>query len=58
MMSCHVSEYLNTGPVPAHMTMVVAASIKAVELPVALVAQLANFSKKFFFLVHILKFYT
>ncbi|MCY1558555.1 hypothetical protein D9M68_955020 [compost metagenome] len=48
--NCQVSEYLKTGPDIAHINTTAAAAIKAGELPVNLVAALANFSKKLFFL--------
>src|ERR1700712_2851054 len=56
MMSCHVSEYLNIGPVTPHIIIIVIAMIKAVELPVAFVAQLENFSNRFVFLLAILNY--
>jgi hypothetical protein len=49
MISCQVSEYLNTGPVTSHTIMVHIAIINADELPVADVAQFANLSNRFFF---------
>ena len=51
MMSCQVSEYLKTGPVIPQIMITAMAIINAVELPVAMVAQLANRSNKFFFLL-------
>ena len=51
MMSCQVSEYLKTGPVIPQIMITEMAIINAVELPVAIVAQLANRSNKFFFLL-------
>jgi len=51
MINCQVSEYLKIGPVIPHITITEMAIINAVELPVAIVAQLANRSNKFFFLL-------
>ena len=50
MISCQVSEYLNTGPVIPHMMITAIAVKNAAELPVAAVAAFENRSKKFFFL--------
>lgn len=46
MTSCQVSENLKNGPEIAQIMTIKAAPIKAGELPVNVVAQLANFSKR------------
>jgi hypothetical protein len=49
IINCQVFEYWNIGPVMPHISIIPAAVIKAAELPVAIVAQLAKRSNKFFF---------
>ena len=57
MISCQVSEYLKIGPVTPQIIITVIAVINAAELPVAIVAQLENFSNKFFlFLAIVMSF--
>src|ERR1700712_2519661 len=56
IISCHVSEYLNMGPVIPQIIMVDIAMINAAELPVAMVAQLEKRSNRFFLLVTLVWF--